>query len=180
MASKLHQEKFSFSWVASEPRVWQVWSLDHNNPHLLSSWLPSSPQEVAGRDYLFLILWHRQGEAEQSASRDCLIENPNLSPSAFLLVSRGLWRMGPHLWWNHQCVCHVPQKPCFPVEMTVAAVTLLIQNLLYGLFYVIVHFTGRRLTFKVTWLKHTGFVQTNITFLSSIKNISSVFPDLMW
>lgn len=74
----------------------------------------------------------------------------------------------------------MPQKPCFPVEMTVAAVTLLIQNLLYGLFYVIVHFTGRRLTFKVTWLKHTGFVQTNITFLSSIKNISSVFPDLMW
>ena len=74
----------------------------------------------------------------------------------------------------------MPQEPCFPVEMTVAAIALLIQNLLYGLFYVLVHFTRRRLRFKVMWLKHRGFVQTKITFFSSIKNISSVFPDLMW
>lgn len=74
----------------------------------------------------------------------------------------------------------MPQEPCFLVEMTVAAIALLIQNLLYGLFYVLVHVTGRRLRFKVTWLKHRGFVQTKRTFLSSIKNISSVFPGLMW
>lgn len=74
----------------------------------------------------------------------------------------------------------MPREPCFPVEMTVAAIALLIQNLLYGLFYVLVHFTGRRLRFKVTWLEDRGFVRTKRTFLSSIKNISSVFPDLVW
>lgn len=62
----------------------------------------------------------------------------------------------------------------------VAIIALLIQNLLSVLFCVLVHSTGRSLRFRVMWLKHRGFVQTKRTFLFSIKNVSSIFPDLMW